>query len=169
MSNGRLCSLFIGPSNSGKSATPENGHCSLWFIAVHVFISRRDLFDLPFSLIAQPLEATIQEHLIFAWRPAVLQDAGPCASGAESRARLRTGAEAPRAWTGEEEAARQKARELRQQAVDKAQAALGKAEQGRAKRAAAIQAKIEALEKRSQVKKPVGRERRVGERLKSNR
>src|SRR5215212_6864637 len=46
-------------------------------MAVHVFISRRNLFDLPFALIAQPLdEATIQEHLIFAWRPAVLQDAG---------------------------------------------------------------------------------------------
>ena len=48
---------------------------------MHVFISRRDLFDLPFALIAQPLdEATIQEHLIFAWRPA----AGPCAIAAPS-------------------------------------------------------------------------------------
>ncbi|TYO68371.1 cell envelope biogenesis protein TolA [Bradyrhizobium hipponense] len=49
-----------------------------------------------------------------------------------------------------EEAARQKERERRQQAVDKAQAALAKAEQEHAKRAAAIQTEIEALEKRSQ-------------------
>lgn len=49
-----------------------------------------------------------------------------------------------------EETARQKDRERRQQAVDKAQAALDKAEQDHAKRAAAIQAEVEALEKRSQ-------------------
>jgi hypothetical protein len=49
-----------------------------------------------------------------------------------------------------EEAAKQKDRERRQQAVDKAQAALEKAEQEHAKRAAAIQAELEALEKRSQ-------------------
>jgi hypothetical protein len=49
-----------------------------------------------------------------------------------------------------EEAARQKERERRQQAVDKAQAALDKAEQEHAKRAAAIHAEGEALEKRSQ-------------------
>jgi type IV secretory pathway VirB10-like protein len=49
-----------------------------------------------------------------------------------------------------EEAARQKDRERRQQAVDKAQAALDKAEQEHAKGAAAIQAEVEALEKRSQ-------------------
>jgi hypothetical protein len=49
-----------------------------------------------------------------------------------------------------EEAARQKERERRQQAVDKAQAALDKAEQEHGKRAAAIQAQVEALEKRSQ-------------------
>jgi hypothetical protein len=49
-----------------------------------------------------------------------------------------------------EETARQKERERRQQAVEKAQAALDKAEQEHAKRAAAIQAEIEALEKRSQ-------------------
>ncbi|WP_431015464.1 cell envelope biogenesis protein TolA [Bradyrhizobium pachyrhizi] len=49
-----------------------------------------------------------------------------------------------------EEAARQKERERRQQAIDKAQAALDKAEQEHAKRAAAIQAEVEALEKRSQ-------------------
>jgi hypothetical protein len=49
-----------------------------------------------------------------------------------------------------EEAARQKDRERRQQAVDKAQAALNKAEQEHAKRAATIQAEVEALEKRSQ-------------------
>lgn len=49
-----------------------------------------------------------------------------------------------------EEAARQKERERRQQAVDKAQAALDKAEQEHVKRAAAIQAEVEALAKRSQ-------------------
>jgi len=49
-----------------------------------------------------------------------------------------------------EEAARQKKRERRQQAVDKAQAALDKAEQEHAKRAAAIEAEVETLEKRSQ-------------------
>ena len=49
-----------------------------------------------------------------------------------------------------EEAARQKERERRQQAVDKAQAALEKAEREHARRAAAIQAEVEALEKRSQ-------------------
>ena len=49
-----------------------------------------------------------------------------------------------------EEAARQKERKRRQQAVDKAQAALDKAEQEHAKRAAAIQAEVEALERRSQ-------------------
>ncbi|WP_050385507.1 hypothetical protein [Bradyrhizobium pachyrhizi] len=48
-----------------------------------------------------------------------------------------------------EEAARQKERERRQQAVDKAQAALDKAEQEHAKRSAAIQAEVEALDKRS--------------------
>jgi len=52
-----------------------------------------------------------------------------------------------------EEAVRQKDRERRQQAVDKAQAALDKAEQEHAKRAAAIQAEVEALEKRSQTEK----------------
>jgi hypothetical protein len=52
-----------------------------------------------------------------------------------------------------EVAARQKDRERRQQAVDKAQAALDKAEQEHAKRAAAIQAEVEALEKRSQAEK----------------
>ena len=49
-----------------------------------------------------------------------------------------------------EEAAKQKERERRQQAVDKAQAALDKAEQNHAKRSAAIQTEVEALEKRSQ-------------------
>ena len=52
-----------------------------------------------------------------------------------------------------QEAARQKEHERRQQAVDKAQAALDKAEQEHAKRAAAIQAEVEALEKRSQTEK----------------
>jgi hypothetical protein len=46
--------------------------------------------------------------------------------------------------------ARQKERERRQHAVDKAQAALDKAKREHAKRAAAIQAEVEALEKRSQ-------------------
>ncbi len=49
-----------------------------------------------------------------------------------------------------EEAARQKDRERRQQAVDKAQAALERAERVHAERAKAIQAEVEALEKRSQ-------------------
>ena len=49
-----------------------------------------------------------------------------------------------------EEAVRQKERERRQQAVDKAQAALDKAKQEHAKRTAAIQAEVNALEKRSQ-------------------
>jgi hypothetical protein len=48
-----------------------------------------------------------------------------------------------------EEAARQKERERRQQAVDKAQAAFDKAEGEHAKRAAAIQADIDALEKKA--------------------
>jgi hypothetical protein len=52
-----------------------------------------------------------------------------------------------------EETARQKDRERRQQAIDKAQAALDKADQEHAKRAAAIQAEVEALEKRSQAEK----------------
>src|SRR4051812_2076851 len=49
-----------------------------------------------------------------------------------------------------EEAARQKEQQRRQQAVDKAQAALDKAEAGHTARAAAIQAEIETLEKKSQ-------------------
>ena len=49
-----------------------------------------------------------------------------------------------------EETARQKDLKRRQQAVEKAQAALDKAEQEHAKRAAAIQAEVEAFEKRSQ-------------------
>ncbi len=49
-----------------------------------------------------------------------------------------------------EEAARQKDRERRQQAINKAQAALDKAEHEYAKRAAKIQAEVEALENRSQ-------------------
>ena len=49
-----------------------------------------------------------------------------------------------------EEAARQKERERRQQAVEKAQAALDKAEREHAKRAAAIQAEVEVLAKKSQ-------------------
>jgi hypothetical protein len=64
-----------------------------------------------------------------------------------------------------EEAARQKDRERRQQAVDKAQGALDKAEQEHAKRAAAIQAEVEALEKRSQAEE--ARWDREKERLKA--
>jgi len=52
-----------------------------------------------------------------------------------------------------EEAARQKERERRQQAVDKAQAALDGAAQEHARRAAVIQAEVDALEKRSQAEK----------------
>ncbi len=52
-----------------------------------------------------------------------------------------------------EEAPRQKDHERRQQAVDKAQAALKRVEQEHAKRAAAIEAEVEALEKRSQAEK----------------
>jgi hypothetical protein len=52
-----------------------------------------------------------------------------------------------------EEAARQKERDRRQQAVDKAQAAFDKAEQEHAKRTAAIQAEVDALEKRSQAER----------------
>ena len=48
--------------------------------------------------------------------------------------------------------ARQKERE-RRQAIDKAQAALDKAEQEHAKWAAVIQAEVEALEKRLQAEK----------------
>ena len=64
-----------------------------------------------------------------------------------------------------EEAARQKDCERRQLAVDKAQAALDKAEQEHAKRAAAIQAEVEALEKRSQAEKPGGIRRKSEWRL----
>jgi hypothetical protein len=49
-----------------------------------------------------------------------------------------------------EEAARQNERERRQQGVDKAQTVLDRAEQEHAKRAAAIKAEVEELEKRSQ-------------------
>jgi hypothetical protein len=52
-----------------------------------------------------------------------------------------------------EVAAGQKERERRQQAVDKAQAALDKAEREHAKRAAAVQAEAETIEKRSQAEK----------------
>jgi hypothetical protein len=48
-----------------------------------------------------------------------------------------------------EEATRRKERERRQQAVDKAQAALDEAEREHAKTAAAIQTQVEALEKKS--------------------
>jgi hypothetical protein len=47
-----------------------------------------------------------------------------------------------------EEAARQRERERRQQAIDKAQTALEKAEQEHARRAAALRAEIEAIEKK---------------------
>jgi len=49
-----------------------------------------------------------------------------------------------------EEVARQKEHERRQEAVDKAQAALETAEREHAKRAAAIQLEVDALEKKSQ-------------------
>jgi hypothetical protein len=50
-----------------------------------------------------------------------------------------------------EEAARQKERQRRQQAIDKALAALDKAEREHTNRAAAIRAEVEVLAKRSQV------------------
>jgi hypothetical protein len=55
-----------------------------------------------------------------------------------------------------EEAARQKERERRQQAVGKARAALETAEREHAKRAAAIQVEVDALEKKSQAEDPGG-------------
>ena len=77
---------------------------------------------------------------------------GPVDKAAEQKAALAFEKEQKRRERerASEEAARQKERERRQQAVDKAQAALDKAEQEHAKRAAAIQAEVEALEKRSQ-------------------
>ena len=50
--------------------------------------------------------------------------------------------------------------ERRQQAVDKAQGALDKAEREHAERAAAIQSEVEALEKKSKPKTPAGIRRR---------
>ena len=76
----------------------------------------------------------------------------PVDKGAERRAALDYDREQRRRELerAKEEADRQKERERRRRAVDKAQAALDKAEQEHAKRAAAIQAEVEALEKRSQ-------------------
>ena len=59
-----------------------------------------------------------------------------------------------------EEAAKQKARERRQQAIDKAQAALETAEREHAKRVAAIQAEMEALEKKSQAEDALWQKKR---------
>lgn len=77
---------------------------------------------------------------------------GPVDEAAERKAALAYAREQKRrdVERAREEAARQKERERRQQAVDKAQAALDKAEQNHANRSAAIQAEVEALEKRSQ-------------------
>jgi hypothetical protein len=79
----------------------------------------------------------------------------PVDKGAERKAALGYEREQSRRELerAKEEAGRQKERKRRQQAVDKAQAALDKAEQEHAKRAAAIQAEVEALEKRSQAEK----------------
>jgi hypothetical protein len=76
----------------------------------------------------------------------------PVDKAAERKAALAYDREQRRreAERAKEEAAREKERARRQQAVGKAQAALDKAEQEHAKRAAAIQAEVEALEKRSQ-------------------
>ena len=76
----------------------------------------------------------------------------PIDKGAERKAALAFEKEQKRRERerASEEAARQKDRERRQKAIDKAQATLNKAEQEHAKRAAAIQAEVEALEKRSQ-------------------
>lgn len=78
--------------------------------------------------------------------------ARPVDKAAERKAALAYDREQRRreAERAKEEAAKQKDRERRQQAVDKAQAAFDKAEQEHAKRAATIQAEVEALEKRSQ-------------------
>ncbi|MBB4395106.1 flagellar motility protein MotE (MotC chaperone) [Bradyrhizobium sp. ERR14] len=70
--------------------------------------------------------------------------------GAEGRARYEREERRRESERAKEEAARQKEHQRRQQAVDQAQAALDKAEREHAKRAAAIQAEVEALEKRSQ-------------------
>jgi hypothetical protein len=74
-----------------------------------------------------------------------------CHNAAERKAALayereRTSREREQA---KEEAARQKERERRQQGIDKAKAAFEEAEREHAKRAAAIQIEVEALEKRS--------------------
>jgi hypothetical protein len=66
-----------------------------------------------------------------------------------------------REWA-KEEATRQKVRERRQQAVDKAQAALDKAEQEHAKRAAAIQTEMEAIEKKREPKMLTGTRKEDG-------
>jgi hypothetical protein len=81
--------------------------------------------------------------------------ARPVDKAAERKAALAYDREQRRreAERAKEEAARQKERERRQQAVDKAQAAFDRAEQEHAKRAATIQAEVEALEKRSQAEK----------------
>jgi hypothetical protein len=78
--------------------------------------------------------------------------ARPVDKAAERKAALAYDREQRRreAERAKEEAARQKERERREQAVGKAQAALDKAEQEHAKRAAAIQAEVEVLEKRSE-------------------
>ncbi|MBA4038435.1 MAG: cell envelope biogenesis protein TolA [Bradyrhizobium sp.] len=75
---------------------------------------------------------------------------GPVDKAAEQKAALAKRREREQA---KEEAARQKERERRQRAVGKAQVALDKGEQEHAKRAAAIQAEVEALEKKSQAEK----------------
>jgi hypothetical protein len=61
-----------------------------------------------------------------------------------------------------EEAARQKDRESRQQAVDKAQAALDKAEEEHTRRAAALRAEIEAIEKKLKAEEAIGTRKRGG-------
>ncbi len=65
----------------------------------------------------------------------------------KGRRRIRKGAEAPRRRA--QEAARQRDRERREKAAAKAEAALDKAEREHAKKAAAIQAEVDALEERS--------------------
>jgi len=80
---------------------------------------------------------------------------GPVDKAAEQKAALAYEQEQKRREReqAKEEAARQKERERRQRAVGKAQVALDKGEQEHAKRAAAIQAEVEALEKKSQAEK----------------
>jgi hypothetical protein len=88
----------------------------------------------------------------------------PVDKGAERKAALGYEREQSRRELerAKEEAGRQKERKRRQQAVDKAQAALDKAEQEHAKRAAAIQTEMEAIEKKREPKMLTGTRKEDG-------